>query len=61
MSLLQNYLGLEPAYKDSYDPPLLGMMQYHCIEIGHLNGPHLQSGHHKAASGRRGGVQRAVA
>ena len=25
MGFLQNYLGLEPAYKDGYDLPLLGM------------------------------------
>jgi hypothetical protein len=34
MGFLQNYLGLEPAYKDGYDLPLLGMMKTHCIEIG---------------------------
>ena len=27
MGFLQNYLGLEPAYKDGYDLPLLGMMK----------------------------------
>jgi hypothetical protein len=25
MGFLQNYLGLEPAYKDGYDLPLLGV------------------------------------
>jgi hypothetical protein len=34
MGLLQNYLGLERAYKDGYDLPLLGMMKWYCIEIG---------------------------
>jgi len=27
MGFLQNYLGLEPAYKNGYDLPLLGMMK----------------------------------
>ena len=27
MGFLQNYLGLEPAYKDGSDLPLLGMMK----------------------------------
>jgi hypothetical protein len=27
LGFLQNYLGLEPAYKDGYDLPLLGMMK----------------------------------
>jgi len=27
MGFLQNYLGLEAAYKDGYDLPSLGMMQ----------------------------------
>ena len=34
MGLLQNYLGLEPAYKDGYDLPLLDMMKQHYIKIG---------------------------
>jgi len=27
VGFLQNYLGLEPAYKDGYHLPLLGMMK----------------------------------
>ena len=33
MGFLQNYLGLEPAYKDGYELPLLGMMKWYCIEL----------------------------
>jgi hypothetical protein len=34
MGFPQNYLGLEQAYKDGYDLPLLGVMKWYCIEIG---------------------------
>jgi hypothetical protein len=34
MGFLQNYLGLEPAYKDGYDLPLRGTMKQRCNEIG---------------------------
>lgn len=34
MGFPQDYRGLEPAYKDGCDLPLLGMMTSYCIEIG---------------------------
>jgi hypothetical protein len=34
MGFLQNYRGLEPAYKDGCDLPRLGIMTWRCIEIG---------------------------
>lgn len=46
MGFLQNYRGLEPAYKDGYDLSLLGMMQYAL---------------HRDRPGARWRIQRAVA
>ncbi len=34
MGFPQDYRGLELAYKDGCDLPLLGMMTSYCIEIG---------------------------
>jgi hypothetical protein len=53
MGFLQNYLGLEPAYKDGYDLPLRGMMKQHCFEIGRV-----LTGSTKARVSRRTRVRR---